>query len=488
MTVAAIAAVPMKADAAGFIPVADKAPGHYSKEITVVLGSEFDGSIYYTTDGTKPTEASALYERPIVIEKDTIIKAVLVGEGGEVGSPVTLEYAIRPVGKDGVSAGDFIEAVSRAAGGKGTVADAVESGLIEGSQFRDYYAAITNEEAAVVTVAAYRKLGGELSMTKINAVEELGRIADLAQSNYPSALAACYSAGLMVGEPGGLFSTARLMQPTANLAREEALAVIERIREPEKRKVVTADGQVTRNTDLPENYKDFLYILETFPNEYYNMPRFYETQERSGETPRETGAGTKAGRTGESFNAVEEFVMSNEDVQTIKERAEEAVRLRLSVNYNTIGDDWVDALAAVSDFANPEIGDASPSYESWMKCARDYVEFVKEDKTITECAKVVCDTSSIYYDEPMFFARVYFKFRVLQSESAEDGWLSCIFDGLYKGNTGEWISGFVDVPMVYLGTAGSYYDYICSEFPIGSYRKSEEGLVPEPRVWAVRGQ
>ncbi|MDY4516494.1 MAG: hypothetical protein SPD93_08450 [Lachnospiraceae bacterium] len=41
------------------------------------------------------------------------------------------------------------------------------------------------------------------------------------------------------------------------------------------------------------------------------------------------------------------------------------------------------------DFANPEIGDASPSYESWMKCARDYVEFVKEDKTITECAKVV---------------------------------------------------------------------------------------------------
>ena len=123
-----------------------------------------------------------------------------------------------------------------------------------------------------------------------------------------------------------------------------------------------------------------------------------------------------------------------------------------------------------------------------MKCARDYVEFVKEDKTITECAKVVCDTSSIYYDEPMFCARVYFKFRVLQSESAEDGWLSCIFDVLYKGNTGEWISGFVDVPMVYLGTAGSYYDYVCSEFPIGSYRSSEEGLVPEPRVWAVRGQ
>lgn len=51
----------------------------------------------------------------------------------------------------------------------------------------------------------------------------------------------------------------------------------------------------------------------------------------------------------------------------------------------------------VSDFANPEIGDASPTYESWMKCVRDYVEFVKVGKTITECAKVVCDASSIYF-------------------------------------------------------------------------------------------
>ncbi|MDP4118866.1 MAG: ubiquitin-like protein [Bacillota bacterium] len=50
-----------------------------------------DGKIYYTTDGETPTTKSILYEKPIVIDKDTVIKAFIGGS-----SVATYTYTVRP--------------------------------------------------------------------------------------------------------------------------------------------------------------------------------------------------------------------------------------------------------------------------------------------------------------------------------------------------------------------------------------------------------
>lgn len=63
-------------------PVADPKTGTYTEAQTVTLTAE-DGAavIYYTTDGTNPTEASTLYSGAFTIDKTTTLKAIAVVDG-----------------------------------------------------------------------------------------------------------------------------------------------------------------------------------------------------------------------------------------------------------------------------------------------------------------------------------------------------------------------------------------------------------------------
>ncbi len=71
--------------------------GTYSEPISVALSCATEGaSIYYTLDGSEPTQLSAKYVMPIVIAEDTTIKAFALKEG-LTSSPVTnLSYIIIP--------------------------------------------------------------------------------------------------------------------------------------------------------------------------------------------------------------------------------------------------------------------------------------------------------------------------------------------------------------------------------------------------------
>lgn len=57
------------------------APGvyEYSPEVTISHGERNDGIIYYTTDGTTPTQQSQVYNKPIQMEEGTtVIRAVFI--------------------------------------------------------------------------------------------------------------------------------------------------------------------------------------------------------------------------------------------------------------------------------------------------------------------------------------------------------------------------------------------------------------------------
>jgi uncharacterized repeat protein (TIGR03806 family) len=49
--------------------------GHFSKAVDVVLKSEPDATIFYTLDGTVPTESDLRYDKPIHLSNPTIIRA-----------------------------------------------------------------------------------------------------------------------------------------------------------------------------------------------------------------------------------------------------------------------------------------------------------------------------------------------------------------------------------------------------------------------------
>ncbi|MEM1327939.1 MAG: DNRLRE domain-containing protein [Bacteroidota bacterium] len=75
------------------------AGGDYVPNITVTLDTETaGGSIYYTTDGSDPTDASTLYTEPFVLTDTTTVKAITYADGLAPSSISEATYNVAPVG------------------------------------------------------------------------------------------------------------------------------------------------------------------------------------------------------------------------------------------------------------------------------------------------------------------------------------------------------------------------------------------------------
>ena len=69
--------------------------GYYTSIQPLKLTVIGTGKIYYTMDGTEPTENSAQYTAPIILENgDYVIKAYFVNENGVSSSVISKEYHI----------------------------------------------------------------------------------------------------------------------------------------------------------------------------------------------------------------------------------------------------------------------------------------------------------------------------------------------------------------------------------------------------------
>lgn len=69
--------------------------GYYTSIQPLKLTTDSEGKIYYTMDGTEPTEESTPYTAPVILENgDYIIKAFVVNEKGIASDVVTKEYHI----------------------------------------------------------------------------------------------------------------------------------------------------------------------------------------------------------------------------------------------------------------------------------------------------------------------------------------------------------------------------------------------------------
>jgi hypothetical protein len=88
---AAIWTYTIRAAAPTFNPPA----GTYATARSVTIGSTTGGaSFYYTTDGTTPTTSSTLYSAPVVISKNTTLKAIAVATGYGQSTASSATYTI----------------------------------------------------------------------------------------------------------------------------------------------------------------------------------------------------------------------------------------------------------------------------------------------------------------------------------------------------------------------------------------------------------
>ena len=81
------------------IITANPKPGIYEEDtlilsLTAKDNADINPKIYYTTDGSEPTINSDLYKEDIIINKDTIIKAIAVDKAGNTSTVYVLEYTL----------------------------------------------------------------------------------------------------------------------------------------------------------------------------------------------------------------------------------------------------------------------------------------------------------------------------------------------------------------------------------------------------------
>ena len=72
----------------------DVAPGTYTSARSVTLSANEPADIYFTLDGSQPTQDSTKYSNPLEISETSVLSALSVDQAGNESTPVSLEYTI----------------------------------------------------------------------------------------------------------------------------------------------------------------------------------------------------------------------------------------------------------------------------------------------------------------------------------------------------------------------------------------------------------
>lgn len=315
------------------------------------------------------------------------VKAAVDTQTADTGVAATTDTANQTtetttIGKNQISIKDFASQVQKVTG----------KDVLKNAGIKNTAAATTNEIAAYLLNEADSAVnGGENSYNYdlYGYVKYFNRISDIkkADDKYKESLYKCFTKGIMVGKSNGTYSSTRKFLPKTKITKDEAKKMINRLKNKGKRFKLSYDGQVLRIINLPKNYKDYPYILASFPNSYYEKKMWYTKQRTKNDlTPAKTAK-----------------LMSDEDKDLICEKVKKNLKLRLNIDYRkSLTSDWKEEL--------------SNTYRdtSLNRSLNAYVKAAKSRKIVASSSQIVVDPSSLWTDEggSSCYVRVYTKFRV----------------------------------------------------------------------------
>lgn len=218
-----------------------------------------------------------------------------------------------------------------------------------------------------------------------------GRINDLeeADTRHKLDLVVVFNKGIIIGESLGKYSQKRSLTPKRAVGLSEAREAIERAYDIDKRYPMSPDGQLLRTTKLPVNASEFKYILDAFPNSFYETRFRYEM---SAGTYKDEGSDYD--RPVSIYNS--EISGTNHDYELygIAEKIKLLQDHRFNVDYRTIDKKWVDEM--VECYRGRR--DTDKDMKETRKDLKKYVKFVKKNKIVLEAEPASTDVSAAYKD------------------------------------------------------------------------------------------
>ena len=314
------------------------------------------------------------------------VKAAVDTQTADTGVAATTDTANQTtetttIGKNQISIKDFASQVQKVTG----------KDVLKNAGIKNTAAATTNEIAAYLLNEADSAVnGGENSYNYdlYGYVKYFNRISDIKKANdkYKESLYKCFTKGIMVGKSNGTYSSTRKFLPKTKITKDEAKKMINRLKNKGKRFKLSYDGQVLRIINLPKNYKDYPYILASFPNSYQKKMWYTKQRTKNDKTPAQTAK-----------------ILSDEDKDMICAKIKKNIELRLNVDYRkTFTSKWK------SDLMNTYID------TNKQKSVNAYIKAAKARKVVVSSGEVIVDPSSLWLREygTTCYARVYVKFRV----------------------------------------------------------------------------
>lgn len=343
------------------------------------------------------------------------------------------------------------------------IESALKQGILKSNDFKDYTKYITRTDVAVLLNRADEYLRGETIGSDLVEIMIEKRISDIdkIKNNKKESVAKIMAKGIIKGYSNGDYIQKREFRGNKYITKSGAKNVIELTLNPKKRAPISPDGQLIRTTNLPKNYKDFDYILECFPNSFYEQKHNYQI-------------------TKYYYKPIElEHYASPKKIKEIKtiypmiekygdlwmKKIEANLRLRLNVDYSTVNDEWINELAQTYWYSKNKIETKKENIDDVKK----YVKAMKKNKVKIVSDIIAVEPSTLHFNASLY-VRVYVKFKV-QADSFKD-MTSVIYGDTnlinLKNNT--WHYGIYEIGLGSSNASSDGFDFAITRDNLSDYR------------------
>ena len=255
-----------------------------------------------------------------------------------------------------------------------------------------YYRGDFEEEDKYTNIARYQRLG------------------DLSKYNFEMQrnLMEAYGKGIVVGTSKGIYTGQRELELKNGMTKAAFKKMKARLLEPKKRREISFDGQVIRTTNLPKNYKSFPYVLEGYPNSFYEMAFMYQRTMYS-----------KKPVIGDQYippvDMANKKYMDQDTLKLLKKQysvIERNLWLKLNYDYRTCKKKWREELAKTYCYLGGE-----EEYQGKLERIKAYQKAAQKNHVILKADVVVAEPGTLYYSiMGDYNVRCYVKFKVISAD------------------------------------------------------------------------
>lgn len=255
-----------------------------------------------------------------------------------------------------------------------------------------YYRGDFEEEDKYTNIARYQRLG------------DLSKYSFEMQRNLMEA----YGKGIVVGTSKGIYTGQRELELKNGMTKAAFKKMKARLLEPKKRREISFDGQVIRTTNLPKNYKSFPYVLEGYPNSFYEMAFIYQRTMHSNKPRKGHDYIPPVDMMNQKYMNQDKFNLLKKGYSVV----ERNLWLKLNYDYRTCKKKWREELAKT--YCHPS---GKEGYQSGLSSIKEYQKKAQKNHVILKADVVTTDPSSLHYSVVGgYYVRCYVKFKVISAD------------------------------------------------------------------------